>query len=579
MIKKWLGKIRLMSSTRFQQTIDEAVDKAVTQIRTNLKWDNSKPQNPEDELSTRSYLYEDKPQYKLNPQDFGLKKDTKINEALTNYLQDSFLINPASIRLQSRDELFIMQDSAVAKYLSDPHATSIVNNIRYYTIGSGVYVKAPDPKVQDVIRKFNQNNRMDRRSKRMVQMGYLKGEYFMPLFVNPKTGDVYVRSIPPSEVTEVETDPQDMETNTAYHRQTLITNTQSASSISFKPIDKWYTDLDYFLRSSNGEPISPSPHSDLTEPNVYMMFVKYGLEDEIRGRVPMFPILRFLKYYEDFLVDRIRINHERSKVVWIKSITGRSTEALIKDRKSPKGGTMLVENENVKYRIEAAKLESADAERDGLLILYHIGSGVNLPLHVLDQRADQAVYASIKKSDSPFTQMIMDHQDFWYNHFELLYRAQIKFKIKAGQLPKTTKIDSHLLESQVAAAQFINTAVVEKKLSNDEIIDEAKKIMDQGKSSTDVPTEEIPLDIIFPDVVSENLLEQAQVLQIHANIGIASRATLSSKAGYNWQMELRNLMSEMETFAPPEPPGGTSGTRPTPKNDRTNVSAPKTNKN
>ena len=45
----------------------------------------------------------------------------------------------------------------------------------------------------------------------------------------------------------------------------------------------------------------------------------------------------------------------------------------------------------------------------------------------------------------------------------------------------------------------------------------------------------------------------AEVLKIHKEIGLASLATLSAKAGYTWQKELSRIINERKTFQELEP--------------------------
>jgi len=68
-----------------------------------------------------------------------------------------------------------------------------------------------------------------------------------------------------------------------------------------------------------------------------------------------------------------------------------------------------------------------------------------------------------------------------------------------------------------------------------------KKLEQEGKV---MKTTEIPFDIIFPEVVKENPEEQAKVLKIHNDIKIASKSTLASKAGYDYDLELYKMEKE-----------------------------------
>jgi len=546
MKKFWLKKLIITNKDSYDQRIQESIDLALTEFRKNAEFSKGRDDGGNVEwFEDPAYFALENMKGKIDfkvaiPSKF--LKDIKVSEAVKQIIETSFNFNPLSLREQEPGDLFAMQDAAVAKYFTDPHARNIANNIQYYTVGSGVQFRVPDKEVQEVIRNFRQLNKVDKRCKSMVLMTYLEGEYPLALFIGKK-GNLLLRRIAPKEITEVETHPEDTENIFAFHQQ--------VSLLAGKELDRWIPSVDYRKWEESQFDSYLSAHRNEFTDNLVLQFIKYGIEGETRGRVPMQSIMKYLKYYEDFVVDRIRLNHERSKVVWIKEVKGRSSEAITKERKSPRGGIMLIENENVKYRTESSKLESGDAEKDALLILYTIASGVNIPIYILDQRSDQQNYSSIKKSDTPFSQMIMDNQDFWYVEWEMILRTLLQAKVGAKELKDITKVKSYLIESQVDAARAINLAVIEGRPKLD-IIKEAEKILKDGEKEENINTVNIPIDIIFPDVIQEDALQQAQVLQIHHTIGIASRATLSTKAGYNWPMEIAAQKIEQQELIPPE---------------------------
>ena len=284
-----------------------------------------------------------------------------------------------------------------------------------------------------------------------------------------------------------------------------------------------------------------------------VQFIKMGIDTEIRGRVPLQPVMRHLKYYEDWLMDRIRLNHERSKVVWVKEISGRMPETTERKRRAPAGGVMLVETENVKYRIEKPQINADDAKEDGLGILYTIGAGTSLPIHILNQRADQNVYASIRKADTPFSQYIRGKQEFFGEAFENMYRHVLKQAVKAGKLPKTVRVPEYAQESLVSMLSDINHMVVEGK-DTDYIKEQAQKMI-AGKrvAMKPVNTVDIPMSLEFPEIIKEDMEAQAKVMQIHKSLGIVSSATLAKRAGYNWKHEMQHMMSEQPNEPAPQP--------------------------
>jgi len=455
-------------------------------------------------------------------------------------------------RTQSLEVLNAFQDAAWVKATMDPRGTAIINNIQFYTIGQGVKVDTSDAAINKEILEFRRMNKMSIREKNMVREAYIDGEYFFLLFTDAETGDVRVRKIPVKQITKIETHEEDKETILAYVRNKFnaVGDDGTFSTNSGDDFDVFYADIDYFDQKESGfDPQTSKQDAKLSEDKV-VLFMKYGFTDELRGRVPMASILRYLKYYEDFVIDRIRLHHERAKVVWIKTITGKGKnigpDNITNPLLSPKGGTIWIETQNERYRIENPRLDSSEAKEDGLHILYSIAAGITMPLHILEQRADEQVYASIRKADTPFAQLILSNQNHVGFYLERIYRFLIQQKVKAGVLSKKTTvtvIDDQAIETIL---RRINLMVVQEQ-TIEEIVDRIKGDVELVQKTEEIDTIDIPLNVVFPSVVQEDPLDQAKVLLIHDRLGIVSKRTMSSMAGYDWRKELIELRIEAKT--------------------------------
>jgi len=427
-----------------------------------------------------------------------------------------------------------MQLAVHNKYYTDPHCRSIIDNWTNYTIGGGIKIAVDNEKVLEALNDFRQRNKMPLREKELIRHTYKEGELFIAYYVNTRNGLTQIRRIRPLEIADIETHPNDIEVMFAYHQE--YEYSPSGTDQSYK-VDKWFRD--FMFKHNRGRKGSKKQ----TAPSPVVQFIKFGLDTEIRGRVPLQPVLRFLKYYEDWLIDRIRLNHERAKVVWIKEIKGRQFETTNRIRRAPAGGVMLVETDNVKYRIEKAQINADDAKDDGLAILYTIGAGTGIPIHILNQRSDQEVYASIRKADTPFSQYIRAQQEFFAEHFELMYRFVLEKLVEAGTLQKTVKVPEYSQEALEKVMTKVNQMVVEG-IDREKIIEEVKKDLKPKTKMKKVATVKVPLALEFPEIIREDPKAQAEVMKIHKEIGIVSAATLSAHAGYNWKQELTNIITE-----------------------------------
>lgn len=439
------------------------------------------------------------------------------------------------------EQLWLAQDAAVLKSKTDPHAQGIIRNLQFYTVGTGVSWSTPSKEVNEWLEKFRRENRMDQRERAQVKEMFQEGEYFTVFFVDPASGRVKVRKHRPKEVVEIETADEDMETRLAYKRMIK----PEVSSDAFQ----WVPDIHYLDQLD--DPLSDYRSQHELADGIFMQFSRYGDSDELRGWPPMYAALRWLKYYEDFIVDRARLHHERAKVVWFMTRKGQVNRKRKNDSSNPtphlapKGGTMWIEDDSVSYRAESLQLDSADASEDALLLLYAISSAVTQPLHVWNQRADQAVYSSLRKADTPFSQGINFNQAFLDEEWTIRDRFVLAQAIKANKLPDRVTITRHDEDLVLKAIQRVNEMVVDGK-DEEWILGEAKTILAPGIKKEAVPTLEVPIDRTFPDVVQESPLELAKVLLIHQKMGIVSDATLARRSGYDWTRELVGMFREAE---------------------------------
>ena len=448
----------------------------------------------------------------------------------------------AAFRIGSVDELSAIQDACYKKYYLDPLGKSIVMNMQYFVVGKGVKVTSVSDEVNEWLSEFRRLNKMSAREKKMVRSCFIEGEYFLAYIKD--RDKIHLRKVTPSRIYDIKTVEDDVEQIIGYE----VAKTDHSDTYYIKDVN-----------SINSDPKSILTGKDI-KGNKYLQFVRYGDEEYLRGQPPMYPILRYLRHYEDWIVDRMRLNHERAKVVWIRTRT--TPEATKPDSPllAPKGGIIMGETANVKYRIESAKLDSDDAKEDGLAILYSIGAGVQMPLHVLTQITSEQVYASIRKSDTPFAQMIESHQDMWRDEWDFMYRFAMKLSGKFDG--KKFKIPYYPEEAKIEAMKLINEMIVDKKPTA-KIIEEAKRVLNRkGGKKIEATIDDVPITQIFPDVVSEDPLSVAKALFIHHKMKIVSNQTASERAGYNWQEELAKMIGEQDVIPKDEEPPDDSGKTP-----------------
>lgn len=522
-LNKLLNNLRLkvMSEKKLDELISSQVDNALTEFR-----------NAHQDFFTKDYW---ESQQDLDKSYYLGIVDKIKNPTVKDIMNTAFSYFP--IDNMSQEELFLIQSGVREKYNSDLLVQGAVDSFGDYVIGPGVSVTSPVFDITQELTKFRMRNNFSIREKNVVKDTFMDGEYFFLLFTDPKTGEVFVRKATPNTITEIETDPLDLESIFCFKRE--------YSTVGLSPINKtdYVEAIGYQNFLKRGVNNSRSIYSGKFSKNVVCKMIKLSEEDKLRGRPPLRASLRFVKMYQNFILDRMILNHERAKVIWFKRITGRSDEVTNRTRRAPEGGTMLMETEGISYRTEKANLDSSEAKEDALNLLYYIGSGIRYPLHVLNQRTDQQVYASIRKADTPFSTMITGFQ--WYFAYEMdgVYRYQVEQLVKKGKLKETYEYPVYSEDSILSAVEYY----IEGRINNkdvQELLNEVDNMLQKSMQKIKKPATEITITQDYPQIIWQDPKEMAEVLQIHGKLGIASLGTLSAKAGYNWGKEFARKLKE-----------------------------------
>ena len=429
--------------------------------------------------------------------------------------------------------LQVMQ-SCEQKAEMDPHGVSIVKNMTNYTIGTGVQWSCSVEEVEAELRNFDKRSKLPLRVQNMIRNKTVFGEHYFFLFVDKKTGDIYIRDrTKPYQIKAIKTHSEDAETRLAYGREKAGGKGITATSLREKY--DWFADVNYFDQKNlpGGESIT-GLGARLSQTKLVHM-VKQGDGFSVRGKPMMYPILRYLKYYEDFITDRIILNHERTKVVWIRKVNGNRGIPGGRAVRGPVGGQILTETPQIEWRIENATINASDVTEDGRLIRLAIAAASGIPEHILFQDPSQQVYASIRSSDTPFSQNIRAHQQCAVDDIETLLRVQIREKVKAKVLPQTSNVEVFTMESQHKMYDEV-MPMVREGATRSEIHKVVEELSDGLPSETmTIPTVDVPIEASFPDVVQQDPLDMARESEVLDRIGIFSKTELAQKHGGNYK--------------------------------------------
>jgi hypothetical protein len=255
---------------------------------------------------------------------------------------------------------------------------------------------------------------------------------------------------------------------------------------------------------------------------------------------------------EQIHMDRANLVHHVSNVIWVMKLSRRGTEAGKIRFANPDGSHIYIETPGKELRRVDPNVRARDTEPDVLAPQYAIGASVVMPMHILAQRADLQVYASLRKADTPFSMAVYSHQDMWSPEWREAFRTSLRAVVEAKKLPPTVKVARYAQEDLQRAYDGMMEAI-QDEAPNEQILDEvASQLASADKQMVTVPTIKAPVDVKFPDVVREDPLEQAQALEIQIENEMCDVTTASTLAGHDATREAAKIRARREREGEPK---------------------------
>ncbi len=472
-------------------------------------------------------------------------KETTVTEAMFTSAGIDVGVNPENI--QTLAKLRLSQDASLWQWINFPVAKSIIESTKRYVIGKGIKIDIPQVDVLKVCQTFWKRNDMEEGTKDDFRDSLLEGELFSLFFANKNENiDVevesvaYLRRVPSYQIDDIERDPDDYKTLLSYMR--VITKNEMDDE------KKYYLDISYNNEelTKAGIVLNPNTTKSVYEEgaeNARMIYFKYGTTFDERGRPFMECVLRWNRILMDFVYDRGRLNHLRTKVFLIETRTSKGGKVLGSGSgisRMPKGGMKLVESADRKFRMVSPQTGADDAYVDYKMILYIIASGVSMPMHIINMNAENENYASIRKAGHPFIQMIEDFRDSWAEYIRTILRYVIVIAIEKGVLKKSYTFEHFPGESIGEVTDLIKMRL-EQGIPTDKIIEEADLFK---KEQITINTVDIPINVVFPELSEEDAKAQAETLEIQLRNFLVSQKTAIQRTGGNVDAELIQMEIE-----------------------------------
>lgn len=443
---------------------------------------------------------------------------------------------PGKFLLTDQVKLQAMEQ-AIRMYREDPAFRAVVDAFVFYIIGTGVVIKAQDedPAVQAYLDAFNEASGMDGKDSEMVRRWVLTGEICLRLFLTttgkmdgPLADTPVARLIPFWRIKAITRDTEDPEKFKSFDIYNMIATATPTEDV-----------------------VSIRPDQVTNVPAEQVVFYKNSYAEERRGEPPLLVIMRACTWYRDWIKNRVVLNRYRTAFVLFKKVTGTpgrvsgvqsATPDATKagkggklEKRMPKPGTIVTHNQNVEYEWKSPQIEAGDAKEDGRHIRLDICAGAQIPEFILGD-SSEANYSSAFVAENPFIRKVEFWRDMMAGVYKDIYARVIAHGIKTGKL-KATSTETAVDEAQGVKRLMRKGLAVLGFGRLNEAGDPMTKRTIKTKTTVDVQ---------WPPLLHKDLMEEAQALQIHQSMGLASVETLRAKTGYDHETEERRMEGEVQ---------------------------------
>lgn len=323
----------------------------------------------------------------------GLYNDEVSGNSNVFPLEDTFL--PSTTSPYSKQMLWAdyldMHRKCFEAATRNPIAKRICRIIPQFVLGRGVTGKTKDPERQKVWNEYWKRNKMRQRLKVTLRELIIYGEIFHRYF---KTRDgIAVRSIDPSTIWDIVTDPEDLENVLWYHQQYVIINRSVVPEIAA------LIPSTLVIRQIPGE-------------DVYHAKIN-ATSSEKRGRSELLAILGWLLRFKEFANDRVLLNKMRAMFALDVKVTGSPSDVASAQgqfQTPPGPGAVLVHNEAVEIDFKTTNTGASEAKTDAEMILKIIAVGAGVSEQFLGV-SNQTNRASALIQSEPDVKNFQDYQE------------------------------------------------------------------------------------------------------------------------------------------------------------------------
>ena len=374
----------------------------------------------------------------------------------------------------------------------DPLCKQAIRLWTDYAFGSGMNWSMKDENATKALSAFwyaPQNaNLLKARGQRMSSdKALIDGEIFFALFLGSQ-GSATIRRIDPLEITEIITDPDDIEDVRYYKR--------SWSSASAQPKTAYYRSVGNL--KDKGVQDSLGTNVKATEEAIVFHLALNTIGQ--RGNSLLLPVIDWVKLYRDFMASRVAIMLALAKFAWKVKVKGgagavAATQGVYQDQK-PAAGSIAVENLGADLQPIHTDSGAQNAYQDGRQIKLQVAAGTGFPEQYFGDISIGNL-ATAKTVELPVSKMIQSYQTVWSDFYDQIDQVVLEHagvpednRYVDRDFPPITPGDESQLATNlgiigVAFPEFLsNRAVMQQALISIGVND-TDEVLDQILGTTD----------------------------------------------------------------------------------------------
>lgn len=301
------------------------------------------------------------------------------------------------------DRRQILEDVLLA-WQSNPLARRIVSLTTQYVVGGGINFTCKDEPTLAFMREFwnHPTNAMPRQIYEWCDELTRTGNLFLILSTD-FAGMTFVRAIPTGLIGEIISKSNDVEQPIKF----VLNDAEKTSYPAFDFENSESVGTSSVLQFTINKPVG----------------AQWGESD-------LAPSLKWLSRYSNWLEDRARLNRYRTAFLYIvtgifKSDAERISRQNQLNAQPPNPGSIIVVNESEKWEAVSAKLESSQANEDGLAIKKMIAAGSGIPMHFLAE-PESSTRTTAEAAGGPTYRHFEQRQILFSWIIETLFKAAIK---------------------------------------------------------------------------------------------------------------------------------------------------------